>query len=261
MRLYRGDSLPVDLGRSPSLSRGRTFANYFCSNGLMAKFADGGHSDVLRNKSLAELIASHVGYLNNTAEQAFSFRSPFISFTTDKELAFNYSDRHRRIEKLEPCTLDSATYFLWQFDVNLEEMSEVEPGRYVLPYRADPRNCVSIIREQIERGQRNVAEAEQLDIIADAVRSLATMYHAENDVAVHYAEVIDVIAFMANAYAEDLDRNGLVKNTLERAERDQEWLIYPKDPMPHGKGYSSRLAMNKHLSVAGCFRPKSSAIM
>jgi hypothetical protein len=45
MKVYGGDSLPSSVANSKKHARGRTFADHFCTNGLMAKSADGGTSE------------------------------------------------------------------------------------------------------------------------------------------------------------------------------------------------------------------------
>jgi hypothetical protein len=80
--------------------------------------------------------------------------------------------------------------------------------------------------------------------------------YADADQHEHYAEIIDIVAFVTARDVSGYDQQ-LVRNTLERATRDYEWLVYPMDPMPDGPGYSGRLAMNKHLNVFRCFRMKN----
>jgi adenine-specific DNA methylase len=61
MKVYRGDSIPKQVENVAREDRGRTFADHFCGTGLMAKFADGGSSKLLRGKDLIHMILSHVG--------------------------------------------------------------------------------------------------------------------------------------------------------------------------------------------------------
>jgi len=62
MRLFRGDSLPARILSTNGRNRGRTFAEHFCGNGLMAKFSDGGTSRMLKDHDLFDLVISHIGY-------------------------------------------------------------------------------------------------------------------------------------------------------------------------------------------------------
>jgi hypothetical protein len=78
MKLYRGDSIPKHVQDVVRDDRGRTFADHFCGTGLMAKFADGGSSKLLRGKELIHMILSHVGYERGQPEQEFSYRSHFF---------------------------------------------------------------------------------------------------------------------------------------------------------------------------------------
>ena len=79
------------------------------------------------------------------------------------------------------------------------------------------------------------------------------MTHADLDTRDHYAELIDITTFVQNLDASRYERR-LLDNTLNRASRDHEWLLYPKDPMPGGPGFSCRFVMNRHLRVFGCFK-------
>jgi adenine-specific DNA methylase len=61
MKVYRGDSIPKQVENVAREDRGRTFADHFCGTGLVAKFADGGSSKLLRGKDLIHMVLSHVG--------------------------------------------------------------------------------------------------------------------------------------------------------------------------------------------------------
>ncbi len=217
----------------------------------MAKFADGGSSSLISNKDLLDCVLSHVGYSTETPEAKFAYHSPLISFSTNRGTAFKFSNRKRK--ELEECTLDLATHFLWRFNFPLEEALEV--GRYRFIYQADPTSCFETIKEQIKRGMSVEASTGDSATLAKAIRDLGGMYHSNRDTSDHYAEVIDVYTFVRHADLSNRDER-LVENTLKRSKRDQEWLVYPKDPMPDGLGYSARLQMNKYLNVDSCYRLK-----
>ena len=249
IELFRGDSLPSTVLNQSSANRGRTFANHFCGNGLLARFADGGSSSLLEDKELLDYVLAHVSYERKTPE--FARHSPLISFSKSRDTAFKFTNRRQR--ELEECTFDLATHFLWRFNFPLGEMLEV--GRYGFVYQSDPQNCRELVRKWIDRGMRKEAETGDMKGLAEAVSSLGGMWHSHCDTSNHYAEVIDVYTFVSNADSSSRNEQ-LVKNTLERSKRDQEWLVYPKDPMPDRRGYSARLTMNKHLSVDSCYRRK-----
>jgi hypothetical protein len=255
MKLYRGDSLPPNVVQAPARARGRTFANHFCGNGLMAKFADGGSSWLLRGRDLLGLTLAHVGYDLGTPEQELHDHSPLISFSVGVETAFRFSDRTQR-KDLAPSNLDEASHFMWQLDVELSR--PLEPGRYALRFQSDPVNCEAIVEEQLHRGLQTQATTGDMDLIGQALMDAAAMEYARADETEHYAELIDVVPFVVAKSPRD-GSNRLVENTVARATRDREWLLYPMDPMHDGPGYSARFPMNKHLSVSGCFKIRGRA--
>lgn len=232
------------------IDRGRTFADHFCGNGLMAKFADGGTSTLLQGKRLLDMILSHVGYERGQPEQAFSYHSPFLSFTRDLEAALNFSERTRKKE-LEECPLEDASYFVWELDIDLPD--EVEPGRYQFVYKASSVNCRQHVYSQIQRAPELVANTGDGDILAVGLMNLFAMRNADADSRDHCAEIIDVVTYVQGHDTSGHDLR-LVANTLERARRSREWLLCPTDPMEDGSGLSSRFVMNRHLRPRKYYR-------
>jgi hypothetical protein len=251
MKLYRGDSLPQSVLTVNSRDRGRTFADHFCGAGLMAKFGDQGLNSVLIGKDLLEIVLSHVGYDAGQPEQDLADHSPLISFSEDPETAFTFTAPRRDRNDFEECVLDEATHFMWELDIDLPPPSE--PGRYRFEYEADPVNCRAIVQGQLRRSLLRDAENGDADGIAEAMMNLSAMSHAEADESSHYAELIDVVTYIQNQNTSGRTSR-LVDNTLQRSTRDREWLLYPRDPMPNGHGFSARFSMNRHLLVYRCFR-------
>ncbi|MBS0183908.1 MAG: hypothetical protein JSS39_16090 [Nitrospira sp.] len=250
MKLYRGDSIPAGMISIAREDRGHTFANHFCGNGLMAKFADNGSSTLLRGKDLLDMVLSHVGYERGEPEQGFSYRSPFLSFSQYEAAAFSFAERTGR-KALEPCPLEDASYFVWELDADLP--SEAEVGRYELVYRASSINCRQLVADQIRRGlEREAATRDGHDLMM-GLMNLAALSHADADPRDHRAELIDVVKYIQKYGATGHDQR-LFRNSLERAGRSHEWLLYPTDPMEDGPGVSSRFAMNQHLRVHRCYR-------
>lgn len=248
-RLFRGDSLGKRNRHAP---RGRTFAEYFVSTGLMARFADGGSSRLLKGRTLLDLVLAHIGYEHGTSEQELSYRSPMLSFSADEDRALRFAERTGR-KRLIPCPIEDGTHFLWCLDAPLQPIS---PGLYRFEYKADPVNCEAIVERQIVRAQRVLLTGESEDLIGVAVGNDAALGILRQDAEQHYAKVIDVETFMKDQLAKGETADvRLVERTLEFASRDREWLVYPQDPMPDGgPGYSARLLHNRHLSVAGAYR-------
>ena len=250
MRLYRGDSLPPQVYSASGRNRGRTFADHFCGNGLMVKFGDHGPSTLLQGKDLLDIVLSHVGYDVGQPEQALADHSPLISFSKDQETAFNFSERTGK-KDLEECFLEEATHFMWEFEIELPSPSK--PGLYNFTYKADPANCRVFIQKQLQRGLFGEAESGDVDTIAKAIMNVAAVSHADADESDHRAELIDVVTYV-KAHDTSRREKRLVDNTLKRSSRDFEWLLYPKDRMPNGHGFSARFSMNRHLWVYRCFR-------
>ncbi len=178
MKFYRGDSLPSQIRSVGRKDRGRTFAEHFCGNGLMSKFADGGSWTLLRGMELLDMILSHVGYQCDQPEERFSYRSPFLSFTSDAGAAFDFAERSGK-KDVEECPLEAASYFIWELEIELP--CEVEPGRFEFLYKASSTNCRQLIQDQIQRGLELEAQTGNLHPFARGIRNLAAALHADND--------------------------------------------------------------------------------
>jgi hypothetical protein len=219
----------------------------------VAKFADDGSSRILRGRDLLGLVVAHVGYELGTPEQELHDHSPLISFSEVIETAFGFSERTRRRD-LITSTIEDATHFVWALDV--DQLERLEAGRYALRFLADPANCEDLVNEQLRRGLELEARTGDMDLIGQACLNLAAMSIAKAETTEHYAELIDVTIFVrAHLIPEPLARCAAL--AMERAERDREWLLYPKDPMHDGPGYSSRFPMNRCLSVCSYLKDSS----
>lgn len=243
MRLYRGDALPSAV-LGVDIRRGQTFAEHFLRIGLMARFADGGTSNVLAGKDLIDLTLMHVG--------CNAGHSPLISFSEclDTASSFSFSSARARKGDFISCDFEIATHFIWLLDIELP--IPVQPGQYELKFKSSSVNCKKIVQAQNERAL-NEAVNGNMERIPEVVMNLAAIQYIEDDIKEHRATLIDVMAFLAASDTSKCDRI-LLKNTYERAARDKEWLIYPTDRMGDGFGISARLPMNRHLSVHHCFR-------
>jgi len=249
MKLYRGDSVPRCVTSSSSHGRGRTFAEFFCGNGLMAKYSQGGRPEMLAGKDLLQLVVEHVGYTPGTVSAELAYHSPMLSFTSSLERAFAFCERtEKKRLRLEGCPFEQATHFIWELDIELSPTSSI--GLYHLVYEADPANCREITEEHIRRGLIEEATTGNIHALASGIRDLLAQQHAASDEAHHHAMLVDVRRYVEH---ERLDGRlatrdqQLVGNCLERSRRDREWLLYPMDPMPDGYGLSGRIWMNRYL--------------
>jgi hypothetical protein len=235
--LYRGDSLPnaVFAERDPR-HRGRTWAEYYRTEGLMAKFNQGGNG-WMDQKSLAWLVAAHVGYcaVQGASEEKYSaFHSPMISFSERPDAAFYFMDRTQRAD-FEPCELKEATHFLWKLDGI--EADEVQPGRFDFIYDASTINVQRFL----------VSNGGQMPSMGD-IAAAVVHKHINEDRSPHFASLIHVERFLTRADCSSVVP-AMRSETLRCAMRDAEWLLYPKDPMPDGRGFSARLTLNRYLDL------------
>jgi hypothetical protein len=111
--LFRGDSIPPQAAVAPPVHRGKTFAEIFSTEGLIAKAADGGFSCHL-DRPLEELVQFHIGYGDTTEEKCKAYHSPLISFTVSEDAAFTYMNRSKK--ELIECEMDDATHFIWRLE-------------------------------------------------------------------------------------------------------------------------------------------------
>jgi len=215
--LYRGDSIPPSTNKTSTRSRGQTFARYFCGNGLIAKFSDGGSSQLLDDMDLLNLVLAHVGYELQTAEQELSDHSPMISFSECFDSAFRFTNRKQKY--LEPCDFYDASHFVWKLDVNLDV--QLEPGRYAFKYRSDSVNCRKIVHEQLFSGYQLTSNGGAISHVAMPLMEAIAGVYADNDQREHYAEIIDVVKFITS---HDVSRYGqkLVNHALELAAKNHE---------------------------------------
>ena len=247
--LYRGDSLPnTPRDHSNSTEKGRTWADYFKTEGLMAKFNSGGYSDFWKHP-LAYLVASHVGYERHpdskrvTREQFISNKSPFISFSTNEDKAGYFMDRTEKA-KLVRSDLDVATHFLWS--LNSIECVKNEEGWFSFIYSASIENVAEFLRQDLSALKEKAHEMDLHDI-GPLLGGLIVSSHTVQDKNPHYADLIDVVTFLNNTDTSKVAA-GLVRRAIERAQEDSEWLLFPKDPFD-GAGYSSRFTLNKYLKL------------
>ena len=235
--LFRGDTC-TQRGANAA-DKGRTFADHFLTNGLMAKFADGGNLAWF-NLPLPYLVVAHIGYAKNTREEKISYRSPLLSFTRSLEEAWGFADRSGR-KRFDIVPFADATHFAWKLSgIRARELSA---GRFQFTYRASTHN-VAGFRQQLE------AEL-QGGHLGNFERTIATglvHQHLDADDEEHVAELIDATAFLkANEHI--VEDKALLRRALDFAERSSEWLLFPKDPMEDGRGFSAQFPPNKHLSV------------
>lgn len=240
--LFRGDSIPHAGGASHKDHRGRTFAEHFCGNGLMAKHADLGNPRDLEGRGLVDLVLEHVGVDRGEEETYRTDHSPLLSFSTDRDTAIRFANR--KAKDLETCLFEDATCFLWRFEPTLHTWRT--EGAYLFLYKADPCNCRSLVAEKLERGTATLLETGDHHAFGMALMERLVHEHAVADTSTHQAFVVDVPRFLAAANLSGHD-DRLVKNALHRCRRDAECLVMPADPMPDGMDFDARLQMNASL--------------
>jgi hypothetical protein len=249
--LYRGDSVPTVSGKVPEFHRGRTYAELFLGNGVMAKFGDCGRSVDLKGREFVDLIIEHVGYDYGEEETRRAFHSPLISFSKSRDAAIGFANR--RMRDLEPCSIEDASHFLWRFEPELREWEE--PGKYAFIYRGDPCNCQKLSLEKLRRSMQPLDEGNHWPF-GQALGELLAQGHAAQDVTTHLAIVFDTKTYLKNVDLTEKEPR-LVENALARAQRDKEWLVFPADRMPGTtNSFDARLQMNASLFADEWFRAK-----
>lgn len=246
--LYRGDSIP-ECAESDDRSRARSFADHFCSDGLRAKFADGCSSELLHGRDLLDVIVAHVGYECKTEEQKLAHRSPLMSFSENLDVALRFCNPGNK--RLVRCKFRDAKHFVWALEIDLKD--EIQPGRHAFPYKSDPVNCQQILTEEFWDGWSRFPKSNCMSDVALPLGNCFGGVHAHLDDTIHYAELFHVEKFIRSSDVSNID-DKLLSNALARTGRDQEWLLYPLDPMPDGYGVSTRFAMNRHLRIHSLYR-------
>ncbi|MCP3169938.1 hypothetical protein [Myxococcus qinghaiensis] len=239
--LYRGDSLPSRVTQDANAThRGRTFAEYYVTEGLLSKSTDQGLSRHL-NWPLEKLVAVHVGYRKDIQDEEYAaYHSPLISFSTDANAAWHFLDRTAK-KSFEPSPIGAATHFMWKLtDVRVRPIS---PGRYRFEYRKSTKN-VDRFREQF------VAAVNEGDL-SQLTAALATQIvhqHIQADTGLHVADFIDVNTFLATV---DPATHNVDEELLARArkfgEKWSEWLLYPMEVEASLGGLSGRFSVNEAL--------------
>ncbi len=249
--LFRGDSLPnaVTNHNDPRV-RGKTWAEYYITEGLVAKFASSGSEDIWR-RDLRYLVACHVGYKRGTDPKKVNFetyvynKSPFISFSSRMKTAFAFMDRTQK-SKFENCDIGDATHFVWSLEGI--EWNRVGIGRFEFTYTASNESVEQFLAEDAEALQKMAADPDTLDLGAfgPILGRLIVAQHTAADNSIHRAELIHVVPFLlANFW--HVGDIFLLLRALLRSYRSSEWLLWPKDPF--GKSYSAKFPVNKHLKL------------
>jgi hypothetical protein len=235
--IYRGDSVPTMTGVQ-KIHRGRTFADLFITEGLIAKAADGGLSHHL-NKPLEELVLVHVGYGNIQEQQYKAYHSPLISFTSMEDEAFSYMNRRKK--DLIECDLSDATHFIWR--LSGVKADEIGPGLFRFMYIKNVEHLKTELRPDMP--DHDLFKAISQHIVHDLLKEKPTD---------HVAIIVDSVTFLDNLPASGVHDLDLLHRAKERAAKSYEWLVYTNDPMPDGRGFQNRFQLNEHLYLHEFFR-------
>lgn len=251
--LYRGDSVPKTVrSQSDPLHRGRTFAELYLSEGLMAKSADGAIGKHLALDT-DYLIHTHIGYKQGTSddpstEEWISKHSPFISFSTEKDSAMYFVDRTKK-KNLESCAFENGEYFLWQ----LGEIPgvKIKEGLFALAFKTSTCNVKKFLTSGIA-----AANAGSVEAALSILPTLIVHGHLDNDQSWHQAILVDVVTYLSSNPSGPTVSSDLRDRALTRAKKWSEWLLYPLDLMPDGRGFSARFPPNQYLDLVDCYMTK-----
>jgi hypothetical protein len=239
--LYRGDSLPPAVVASTREHRGRTFAEHYITEGLLAKSADGGRSQHL-NRALPVLVATHIGYrLADADEKYAAYHSPLMSFSKDPTSAWHFLDRTSK-KIFASSAFDDATHFMWKLAG--APVQAIGPGHYRLSYHASTKN-VDRFRYELVKG----VQQGQLRKLNKALAAQIVHDHVQQDQATHSADIIDAMSYLDTLDSSAGVDEELLKRARTFAARWSEWLVYPMDVIPDLRGYSSQFSLNEYLDL------------
>lgn len=240
--LYRGDSLPQPVLTVNAKHRGRTFAEYYVTEGLLAKAADGGRSNDLR-RPLEQLVAIHVGYrTTNDSESYAAYHSPLISFSAEESAAWHFLDRTAK-RTFSPCQLDNATHFMWK--LSSVQARLISPGHFRFEFSASTKN--------VDRFREELVGAVYDGDLSKLPQALATQIvhgYVQRDPGTHVADLVDVETFVGKLNSTRHDINPeVLSRAREFGSRWKEWLLYPMDVEPGLQGFSSRFSLKDNLDL------------
>lgn len=238
MLLYRGDKVRF----------GCDVVHHVLLGGLLARFGDGGTSDLLRRPGgVVEFVLAHVGWRDNTEEERFARHSPMLSFTADRRVAERYMVSLQDIA-FETCALRRSHFLLFTLEADWDALPRTPfVGVRRLVYYRSHVNCRAHVAAS--EGMEGVIDAVLLQGLDDTVRT--------EDSGPHHVGLIDVVEFLEHHRDEFFTRfpstaSNLYPTALSRARRDKEWLLYPADPLHDYPGALSALFYpNEHLRVEG----------
>jgi hypothetical protein len=221
--------------------RGRTFAEHYITEGLLAKSVDGGRSQHL-NRALPVLVATHIGYrLADADEKYAAYHSPLISFSKDPTSAWHFLDRTSK-KTFIPCAFDDATHFMWRLAG--ARVQAIGPGHYRLSYRASTRNVDRFRQQLVEVVQQGDLRKLNHALVAQIVHG-----HVQQDQATHSADIVDAVPYLGTLDSTAGIDEELLKRARTFAARWSEWLVYPMDVIPDLRGYSARFSLSEYLDL------------
>lgn len=251
--LYRGDSLPnTSMDHSDPIQKGKTFAEYYKTNGLMSKFSTGGTDDIF-SLGLPYIVASHIGYIKdpdpkklNTQTRVMN-KSPLISFTSKSETAYYYQDRSQKAKLVEE-SIDEATHFVWSLNIDYSKVIQLGSGHFRFIFQASNTNVNKFLVENIKAITEMTKDPDSMDMndFGNKLGELLVAQHTENDISDHFSELIDAVTYL-NANACIIDDKELLNRALDRANESNEWLLFPKDPF--GSSFSAKFPLNSYLDL------------
>lgn len=233
--LYRGDSIfPGGPIEEPMRD--------CCLNGLRARLSDGGTSELLRRfPQPVDRVLAHVGWESGSPEEQLARRSPLVSFTTSHDVADFFMRQKRQDLELESVSLHEARFFLSSLAVPRSALRPYRfglKGWYEFPYILSYRNC------RPHLAPWRIGRPLLIHWSDESLRA------AESRQEQHFAFLINVVEFISGHWDSRPARTRDI--ALERATRDQEWLLYPFDEMPETPSEPSTFFHpNDYLSVAG----------
>ena len=197
--LYRGDSLRNTIGGknySSPKEKGRTWAEFYKTSGLISKFSTGGSGQILE-KGLPYIVAAHIGYIKDPDPEKLNIqtlvmnKSPLISFSSQKETAYYYKDRTGKARLIKK-PLSEATHFVWSLSIDPYIVKKIDSGHFSFQFKSSNQNVKEFLSMDMKKLHIMSKDPDSLNIdnFAPILGDLIASQYTENDTSDHFAEPV-----------------------------------------------------------------------
>lgn len=213
MILYRGDTIYNEM-TNPKIYR---------FDGLRSKAFGKGDPSYINKIGLVDAMRQHIKPISNLDKEFYS-KTDFISFSKSIERAMFWLKNKNSIEIVQCYDESRATRFLFQMNIQDNELFELAPGIYEFQFKCNPK----------------LKKGTPTDILLNAALELTYGYNeceiCKSSYFFHRIILIDTVKFLNNNILQEK-----FKGALKLANEDQEWLVLPFDSISNGISTSSRI--------------------